>query len=106
MEFDPKVYADCFARAFNLLDAKDPTRLNRQAVSRLANEWLGALRGESIELLELKTFLDKMRKASKEAAEKKTGFNGPALRLPGAEFARLEVAPRPRFVIREDTDRC
>src|SRR5262249_52613299 len=68
MEFDDAVHTECFARAFNLLDAKEG-RLNPQAVSRLANEWIAMIRRETYEIPELKGF---MRKLSNPEPEPET----------------------------------
>src|SRR5262249_32968644 len=39
LEFDDPVLLQCFARAFNLTDAKDPTKIDRFKLNALAREW-------------------------------------------------------------------
>jgi hypothetical protein len=70
LEFDETVLQGCFGRAFGLMDASDPSKLDMAKVTSFANAWYAAMEGVSLDLLEVQN------DALKERSEHKRGEHG------------------------------
>jgi Protein of unknown function (DUF1570) len=74
LEFDDDVLKGCFARAFGLADAKDPTKVDPVAFDRFAQKWQTFMNGEP---LELKDVLDEVKKAQTDLKKAGSGTTTP-----------------------------
>lgn len=74
LDFDDDVYLGCFARAFDLEDAKQPGQIDMAKMRRLAADWYQFI-GQTTPL-PMKETLEEARKAIQEYREK-TGGKGP-----------------------------
>ena len=71
LDFDEDVYLSCFARAFNLEDAKQPGQIDRVKLQALASDWYKFV-GQTTPL-PMKETLEEAQKAFKEYREKGPG---------------------------------
>jgi hypothetical protein len=70
LEFDDDVLKGCFARAFGLADAKDPTKVDPAAFDRFAQKWQAFVGAEPAEL---KGLMDEVKKAQTDLKKAGTG---------------------------------
>jgi Protein of unknown function (DUF1570) len=55
LEFDEAVLHGCFARAFSLGEAADPSKLDMAKVKSFAEAWFSSMEGESLDLIEVQS---------------------------------------------------
>ena len=63
LEFDAAVLQGCFARAFDLVDRSDPTKLDMGKVTKLANDWSAAMKQEALDIIDVQN--DALKERSK-----------------------------------------
>src|SRR5262249_13958242 len=76
LEFDDDVLKGCFARAFQLADPKDPTKIDPVAFERFAQKWQVFM---SQELPELKDVMDEVKKAQTDLKNTASTPSGPPM---------------------------
>ncbi|HZZ80146.1 MAG TPA: DUF1570 domain-containing protein [Gemmataceae bacterium] len=68
MDLSPSVLEGCFARAFNMADARNPQLLDDTKVKNMAANWLEMMEGKNLDNSNLQTFFEKER--ARQDAEK------------------------------------
>src|SRR5262249_25696898 len=63
LELSDATLQACFAKAFNMQDARDPLRPDPAKVATLANDWFDQMENISLEHLELESFRSESRSA-------------------------------------------
>jgi hypothetical protein len=91
MDLTDEVYLRCFARAFNLMDRRDPNQIDQRAVEKFSREWyynhMSTVQIDTTDLWTVTQKIDKQRIA-------KGAVDAEAKRNPGG--SRNSAAPRAR----------
>src|SRR5262249_52486114 len=77
LEFDEPVLLQCFARAFNLTDAKDPTQIDQFKMGAVAREWDDYIARKPVE------FEDTIKELHKSTTKKMNVGQGGQAGVPG-----------------------